>query len=346
MKYLLSLIVGMLLLAQVSRANNYAYIYIEGDKQTPFYVKMEGQMLPRLAKNYCIIPNLDAGVTYIEILFQQNKYPAQKFAVNIPSGGNRGFLLQKANDRQFALYDIQQGIHLVSGNKPEEDQIAALAPANDVVAATTQSPQTITSDDGSIPDFVPERKTKKTKVTKEPKHSETVKSEEGRFINDMELNSGGDKQPSSAIPEFEAKPIKKKTKKTKEEGSLAAITNDTGEPTEAIKPEVTEVVRATAANDCSDNITTEDFEDFAMKILDKTEDDAKIKVLSKGKGKKCFTTEQVRIIANNLDTQSGRYDVVKMLYAQTSDKENYARLENLFKTNYLKNKFKEILAGQ
>src|SRR5689334_14604448 len=118
MKYIWSLLAGLVLSAQVAKAGNYAYVYIEGDKQTPFYVKLEGQMLPRLGKNYCLIPNLAAGVTNIEILFQQNAYPAQKFAINIPDGGNRGFVLQKVNDRQFALYDLTQGNYIVSGNKP------------------------------------------------------------------------------------------------------------------------------------------------------------------------------------------------------------------------------------
>ncbi len=122
MKYLFGLLL-VLLTAPFVRGNSYSYVYIEGDKLTPFYVKMEGQMLPRMAQNYCIIPNLDAGVTNIEILFQQNTYPAQKFAINIPEAGRRGFVLQKVNDRQFALYDLQQGNYIVSGNKPEDDKL-------------------------------------------------------------------------------------------------------------------------------------------------------------------------------------------------------------------------------
>lgn len=347
MKYLLSLLAGMLLLAEVSFANNYAYIYIEGDKQTPFYVKMEGQMVPRLGKNYCIISNLDAGVTNIEVLFQQNKYPAQKFAVKVPAGGNRGFLLQKVNDRQFALYDIQQGTHLLAGNKPEDDQLLSAA-AISSLAASKETATPGTSEE-SIPEFVAERKPKKTKVEKEPKVAvEPVKKEESRFIEDIELNNGAGTKASSEIPAYKPRPIaKKKTKKQNEERTLAASTNNDDDIPEPPKKEEVAVKEtepsSTAANDCKDNITTEDFEDFAMKILDKTEDDEKIKVLKKGKGKKCFTTEQVRIIANNLETQSGRYDVVNLLYAQTSDKENYSKLESLFKTNYLKGKFKEIL---
>lgn len=330
---------------------NYAYIYIEGDKQTPFYVKIEGQMQPRLGKNYCIIPNLAAGVTHLEILFQQNAYPAQKFSVNVPEGGGRGFLLQKVNDRQFALYDMQQGHYLVSGNKPEEDQVQE--PAVPVAVAATTAPQ----ESGELPAFGSKPKKQKEKRGKEPVEEEEPKASqpEDRFIGGIELNTD-DNHAATPLPEFNApKPAPKTTKKKQKapakkeqrESSLAAI-NDEGELSEELSgtppPAPERRVDPEMPNtDCKTPMSSDDFENFALKILDKSDDDARIKVLKRNKGKLCFTTEQVRIIANNLDTQSGRYEVVKMLYAQTSDQGNYYKLEGLFKTNYLKSKFKEII---
>lgn len=88
-----------------------SYIYIQGDKQTPFYVKLEGKMVERYGKNYCIIPNVEPGRTHIEILFQQHMYPAQKFTINVPEGGCRGLLLHKGNNG-FELYDLQQKKYL------------------------------------------------------------------------------------------------------------------------------------------------------------------------------------------------------------------------------------------
>lgn len=349
MKYLLSLLTGLFLLVQGVFANSYSYFYIEGDKQTPFYVKMEGQMVPRLGKNYCIIPNLDAGVTYIEILFQQSKYPAQKFALKVPSGGSRGFLLQKVNDRQFALYDMQQGTYLVAGNKPEEDQLAPVIQQAQTPAIADAEP---VIEDNAIPAFEAPQKTKKEKVAKpkkEPVVKEPSSATNDRFISDIELNRGSNESVTVA-PKSTSKPVKKKpVKKENDEKSLAAVTDEPDDvPAKvnqaAVADEESNNTPVAANADCRGPMSTEEFEDFAIRILDKTEDDERIKVLTKGKGKKCFTTEQVRIIANNLATQSGRYDVVKLLYPQTSDKENYPKLEGLFKTNYLKNKFKEVIA--
>ena len=102
---------------------DYSYIYIQGDLETPFYVKLEGQMLPRLGKNYCIIPNLDTGIIHVQILFQQNAYPEQEFAIRVPEAGARGFALQKINDRQFALHDLQSGNYLIAGNEDDNESM-------------------------------------------------------------------------------------------------------------------------------------------------------------------------------------------------------------------------------
>lgn len=352
-KYIATLLASMFLLAQVSFAKSYAYIYIEGDKQTPFYVKLEGQMLPRLGKNYCILPNLDAGVTNIEILFQQNKYPPQKFAINVPAEGSRGFVLHKVNDKQFALHDMQQGIYLISGNKAEDDQVPATTQVTQIPVNNTPVAQNTTTDQsGDLPAFSTEKTAKRKKATKpvqEDAPKETVK-ENSRFISDIELNADGNRNVSGteSIPEFGgAKPVAKKkaNKKAKKENSedvsLDVINQE-------IMKSTAEAARAADQGlpntDCKSPMSSEDFENFALKILDKTDDDARLKALNKNKGRLCFTTEQVRIIANNLDTQSGRYEVARILYSQTNDQDNYPRLESLFKTNYLKDKFREIIS--
>lgn len=351
MKYIGILLASMFLLVQLSFAKSYAYIYIEGDKQTPFYVKLEGQMLPRQGKNYCIIPNLDAGITNIEILFQQNKYPPQKFVIKVPAEGSRGFVLHKVNDRQFALHDMQQGIYLVSGNTAEDDQVSATAPVTEIPVNNTPVAQNTNVDQTQdLPAFSTEKKTKKKKpVSQAQEEAPKEAKENGRFISDIELNADGNRNANGAepIPEFEGtKPATKRkaAKKTKkedtEEVSLADIN-------EEIKKSTAEVAKSADQGlpntDCKSPMSSEDFENFALKILDKTDDDARLKALNKNKGRLCFTTEQVRIIANNLDTQSGRYEVARILYSQTSDQDNYPRLESLFKTNYLKDKFREII---
>jgi len=87
-------------------AHPFSYVYIQGDKSVPFYVKLNGQMQPRYGQYHCIIPELDSGVIHMEILFQQRMYPAQKFTVSVPGNGQIGFLLNKKGN-SFVLYDLR-----------------------------------------------------------------------------------------------------------------------------------------------------------------------------------------------------------------------------------------------
>ncbi len=83
-----------------------SYVYIQGDKVTPFYVKIDGKMQPRYGKNYCIIPKLHAGELKLEILFQQNVFPAQTFTITVPEAGGIGYLLDKQGS-EYVLYDFE-----------------------------------------------------------------------------------------------------------------------------------------------------------------------------------------------------------------------------------------------
>lgn len=131
MKYILSHILIVLLLAPLAaEAGGFSYVYIQGDKSVPFYVKLEDQMLPRYGKNYNLIPQLAPGPINIQILFQQNKFPAQKFTIVVPENGFRGFLLLRKGE-SFSLYDIHQQFYLQPGNRAEDDR----APANNTADA-------------------------------------------------------------------------------------------------------------------------------------------------------------------------------------------------------------------
>ncbi len=119
-----------------------AFIYIQGDKKTPFYVKIGGQMQPRYGKNYSIIPELLPGVANVEVLFQQNAFPAQKFAIRVPDGGERGFLLIEKSG-EISLYDLEQGFYLPAGNDVAEDRAPVRAEPPASIVARTQAERSV-----------------------------------------------------------------------------------------------------------------------------------------------------------------------------------------------------------
>jgi len=367
MKTFFKLLLPIFLTGHLLFAGDYSYIFIQGDKQTPFYVKLEGQMMPRLGKNYCILPNLDEGAIHLEILFQQNVYPPQKFTVKVPAASGRGLILQQINDQQFALYDLQTKHHLVAGNKEEDDQLDATVTEDDQKNlawgnTTAEDIKPVTDKEPELPEFNSKKQAKK-------KRSKEETSGDGRFISDIELNrdavpafdakaaamekTGTAVIAGENVPDEDAKPVKKKKKAkepviTEEDESLYEGSTVFTDEAAALKKgeQATEEVgnrEGVSNSDCPAAMSNDAFEDFAIRLMEKSDDDAQLKYLRKTNTKNCYTTEQVRILAKNMETQSARFETVKLLYPRVVDQSNYSVLENLFNTSYLKSKFKEII---
>lgn len=151
MQKVLLYILFLMLASHASWAQDFSYIYIQGDKKTPIYVKVEGNMAPRYGKNYAIIPQLAPGPTHLTVLFQQNIFPPQDFTVMVPEKGSRSFLLTQ-KEGSFSLYDLDQRFFLKAGNSINEDNPAgaptALAPPPAVTtpvspAITTPAPSPV-----------------------------------------------------------------------------------------------------------------------------------------------------------------------------------------------------------
>lgn len=102
MLLLRKILLPILLGATVKTVKAQSYLYIQSDKSTPIYVKVNGVMQQRYSKYYCIAANLKPGKTTIEILFQQNIFSPQTFIVNIPENGKVGYMLTRNGDI-FAL---------------------------------------------------------------------------------------------------------------------------------------------------------------------------------------------------------------------------------------------------
>jgi len=92
-------------------AQGHSFIYIQGDKQTPFYVKLDGVMMPRYGKNYSIVSELSPGRKHLSVLFEQNKFPAQELWIDVPADGFRALLLDRRQDK-YAFYDLEQKKYL------------------------------------------------------------------------------------------------------------------------------------------------------------------------------------------------------------------------------------------
>ncbi len=344
---LISLILPISLTAQ---SNTYSYIYIEGDKETSFYVKLEGKMMPRLGQHYSILSNLDAGVTNIEILFQQNKYPAQQYKINVPKNSVRSFVLRKTTDTDYALYDLLNNYIIPNGNRAEDDKYTPPPPVVTKVENTEENPivnNTNNKDNNeTIPEFNPAKKEKevKEKVVKEKE----VKEKEVKEKIVKEKKEPKEKEPKEKkeLNIFKPKEKEKILTQNNNDTFIENIVFDPNQEKKKIETKNTIEKESEEASptttECTEAMSNEAFEDFALVYLEKSDDNSKLKFL-KNSNKKCFNSEQVRILATNLQSTSARYEAAELLLKQTTDKSQYYyKLEGLFRTDFFKNKLKQL----
>ena len=220
-------------------AQGFSYVYIQGDGETPVYVKLEGEMQPRYGTNYSILSRLAPGNINIEILFQQNKFPAQKFALKVPEGGARSLLLVK-KDNIFLLYDLRQNFYIPEGNVAADDKYVAgnFIAYNETPAAPQTTPAN-REPNRYIPDTPPATTPAAPANTGEPV-----------FIPDLELNRNG----GSRIPKTPA-----------------------GKPTEGTP--TPPPVAQNGAEGCAVPMTIAQFGDFYGRFLQQPSLDAKLTFL-------------------------------------------------------------------
>ena len=283
-----------------------SYLYIQGDKQTPFYVKLEEAMQPRYGKNYCIVPQLAPGPAHIEILFQQNAFPAQQFTVLIPEQGSRGFLLVKKDDG-FSLYDLQQGFYLPAGNSEADDKLPAIGKpvAQPPVAIRPPAAESIVTRTNAEPQTqkpVTQREPGKPATTPEP----VADAGKPAFIPNMELSKPGSAQPDMPPAATTS--------------ALPVITN----------------------SDCPAPVSGAEFGKIfsAMSAYDNDEDRLGFMI---GKLDVCYESWQARTLAGRFDADAARYALLKRLYPRITDQSAFPLLDDLLTSATWKAEFARLV---
>jgi hypothetical protein len=302
-----TLITTLLLISVLQAvAQKASFIYIQGDKKTPFYVKHGGEMMPRYGKNYCIIPELTAGVANIEVLFQQNAFPAQKFAIRVPDGGERGFLLME-KEGEISLYDLEQEFYLLAGNAVSEDHLPQRG--EPVVASAQTSPAVPTTRPAAEPAARQERHTPKdsrSATTREktfrprttPQPTRPVEnSSEPRFIPNLSLDTNGSRAADGG--------------------------NSRG--------------------GCGEPLSVQTFAALYRKALDIDEQDERLLFLNK-QTEGCYSPTQLRLLARVLDRDAARFTFLKKVQSRVTVTSRFAELEDVLTSEAYRARFRELVA--
>lgn len=99
------------------------FVYIQHEKQQPFYVKVDGKLLSSSVKGYVILPRLQAGKVPVTIGFPKSEAPEQQYVIRLAGKRDYGFLLKNTGEKNYALYDLQTFATLkAAGGGPVEEE--------------------------------------------------------------------------------------------------------------------------------------------------------------------------------------------------------------------------------
>lgn len=318
------LIVFLLLLSGAMAAQSaafgqpFSYVYIQGDKQTPFYVKLEGEMQPRYGKNYSIISGLAPGAIHLEILFQQNVFPPQHFTVQVPENGSRGFLITKQQD-SFVLYDLQQQFYLPNNNTVEEDHVPTQIAAQPVKQVEVPEEKPVVAVVETPKPKVETTKPKKKPVSKPVAKTKPNTKEGEQFIEGITLNNQHD--------DVVTKPTSTSTTNTDTSTTPAANDN---------------VVQSIPNSDCPTPLSRDDFGAIYKNALNQADDEARTAFLL-GKMDVCYASWQARALATMLTTDAARFTLLKKIYPRISDQSAFPLLDDLLRDPAYKDSFNQML---
>jgi hypothetical protein len=96
------------------------FIYIQHEKQQPFYVKYKGKILSSSDRGYIILAELPAGSLPIAIGFPKSDAPEQQFKIKVGKN-DQGFLLKRTDEKTYALYNLQTFAVTMAGSEGEEN---------------------------------------------------------------------------------------------------------------------------------------------------------------------------------------------------------------------------------
>lgn len=359
-----TLLTGLLLSLQAT-AERFSYVYIQGDKKLPFYVKMEDEMLPRYSKYFCIIPQLAAAPIQIQILFQQNDYPPQTFHILVPQDGHRGFLLTRINN-SFALYDLQQKFYLLPGTT-NEDRLPATNTLTATTATALEAPK-VTTARVIRKNETPQTTQPKTEPTQPAQTKKVATKNEPEFMEGIELttpngrthpttteNANSTNETNENIPVRQPISQRQQTNVPQRVNIADEVAvEEVTEPTATTESTVMEAPTSAAPNPatttlpqvnraCPEPIGDEKFDDIYLAAKAKNNDEKRIGYLIKKAEENCYSSRHAFLLARLMQAESLRYSFLKAIYPKITDQQNFPLLADaLFQTLEWKSYFRLI----
>lgn len=322
-------------------AAEFSYVFIQGDKKTPIYTKVEGVMMPRYGKNYALLAPLAPGPMNLEILFQQNEHPPLHFRILVPENGKRAFLLSR-KEGKFALYDIQQNFYLQDDNAFEDDHMPAVLTNKELAAVSKTLKDTVAATDAT-------QKTSVAEVGAETQPVTETAKQAPELITDSTVST--DKTIDAALASGTT--VADTTNKQPEFIEGITFDNDhsdkinIGTSTTPAVDTVTKATQTTSAavinSDCKSALASEKYFRIRGEMRLMPGEDQRLGAIEEAVKQHCFSTKQAGELTNLLSSDIAKLSALKSFYPKITDQSEFASLASLIKDTDTRNYFLNFL---
>ena len=103
-RFILSLLILMTFSAAFSQKQY--FIYLQSEPEQAFFVKMNEKIHSSSSSGYLILSRLHDSSYTFSVGFPQNKWPEQKFTVDVKAK-DHGYLLKNFGEKGWGLFDLQ-----------------------------------------------------------------------------------------------------------------------------------------------------------------------------------------------------------------------------------------------
>jgi hypothetical protein len=303
------------------------FIYIQSDSRQPFYVKLNEQIYSSAAAGYLVIPKLVAGEYQVKIGFPKNEWPVQEWQLTL---GNKdvGFLLKPVSD-VWALIDL----HDFSVQKSLPNDTTTQTQGNAFASTLAQ----VTGDPGI--------------ATKQKSAADTLQE---TIVLLVEKQDSAVKATEIVVT-IPAESIQKLFAEENREGWRAVFLLNKENQIDTVEIFISEpstsnvnqanlnqaVVNTNPA--CKQVAGTQIMKQLIAKMQKGKTMEEKITLFRNNAKQQCFSTAQMRILAEQMPTERGKYYLLDAAYPMIADKHACASLGTLFSDPYYKNRFEAMI---
>lgn len=377
-------ILGLLIMMTFSVAfsQKQYFIYLQSEPEQVFFVKMNEKIHNSTSSGYLILSRLVDSTYNFSVGFPQNKWPEQKFAVEVKAK-DHGYLLKNFGEKGWGLFDLQsmaiQMSSAIANNtsqKTEQREVSEFTAilskaANDpslkekpvtpppvvikedkkTAAEQTviikEDPPVLTKEQPSVKTEdvkkIPVEEYKRSIVTK---RSETSASDGLSVIYIDDYGNGKKDTIRIIIPNQKINSTGVKEPPKEDKKFLDITENDTVKKSDSdLTPAKTETlpVSTIAKNNCSSIASESDFLKLRKKMAAETNDDGMVDEAKKYFKTKCFAVSQIKNLSTLFLNDNGKYKFFDAAYVHVSDPENFSSLVTELKDEYYISRFKAML---